>query len=71
MREDLANSMHDMPMEAQRIFADRVTTGLGVFGEELKNMLANNDGKVIEMEDVQRMLGKFKERTGGNGVQMD
>lgn len=71
MREDLANSMQDMPMEAQRIFADRVTTGLGVFGEELNNMLARNDGKVIEMEDVQKMLGKFKERTEGNGVHMD
>jgi hypothetical protein len=34
-------------------------------------MVANNDGKVIEMEDVQKMLGKFKERTGGNGVHMD
>jgi hypothetical protein len=56
--------MQDMPLEAQRIFADKVSTGLGVFGDELRNMLASNDGKVIEMEDVQKMLQKFKERTG-------
>jgi hypothetical protein len=64
--------MQDMPMEAQRIIADRVSTGLGVFSEELQNMLANNDGKVIEMDDVQKMLSKFKERTGGNnGVHIE
>ena len=57
--------MQDMPMEAQRIFADRIATDMGVFGEELRALMASKDGEVIQMEDVQEMLVKFKKRTGG------
>ncbi len=67
IREDLARSMQDMPLEEQRIFADRVSTGLTAFGEELRNMITNvtnSEGDVIQLEDVQRMLERLRERTG-------
>ena len=64
INDEIAAYMGGMPMDVQRIFADKLDTGMNVFKEELSNMLVANEGNVIKRDEVEKMMETVRKRTG-------
>ena len=65
LRQDFAKSIENLPVEEQRIIADRVDVGMSIFGQELNKMMDSSAGNIIQLEDVEEMLKKVKKRSHG------
>lgn len=64
-REEIASCMEDMPMDVQRIFADKLDSSLELFSQEVGKMMESvEQGGIVGLEDVQEMLENLKKRAG-------